>query len=308
METPQVLHGNGELDYRRIGKLLYRNYEDEFDLILVVSNVPSKLQDTCSVGYSGQMTVVRNSVSGDGVQDVDRGIDYGSEARLKGIIHLASVEHILDGTLLHEIMHLWVGYVEVIPTNFEAHWGFSSVNGYLGGFDVQTLEDLGLDKYRARHFRPNLKTTWGPYSPLEMYLAGWLPSTQVPDMLIAEEASWFVEHRDGKAIHRPFSGVFNSTGFTKWSIGQTIEKIGKRTPDVDNSQRDFRLATIVLINEDFPLRKLDIELLTDHLEHFARDESVQGVSWTKGAYNFHDATNGQASIEAKMAHARKPRK
>jgi hypothetical protein len=305
METSQVLLGNGELDYRRISKLLYRDYEDEFDLILIVSNVPSKLQDTCSVGYSGRMNVIRNSVTGDGVTDLDRGIDYGSAAKLKGIIHLASIEHILDGTLLHEIMHLWVWNVEVIPTNFESHWGFSSVNGYLGGFDASSLVDLGEGKYRARWFRPNLKTEWGPYSPLEMYLAGWLPSKRVPDILIAEDASTYVERRNGTVVHRLFDGRFTSTGVSNWTIEQVIERIGERKPDVDNSQRAFRLATIVLVNEDFPLRNGDVELLTDHLELFTRNESVQDVSRGRGAYNFHDATEGQASMRADLVSARR---
>lgn len=308
MKTSQVLLGNGELDYRRISKLLYRDYEDVFDLILIVSNVPSKLQDTCSVGYSGRMHVIRNSVTGDGVKDLDRGIDYGSAAKLKGIIHLASIEHILDGILLHEIMHLWVWNVEVIPTNFQSHWGFSSVNGYLGGFDASSLVDLGEGRYRARWFRPNLKTEWGPYSPLEMYLAGWLPSNKVPDILIAEEADWYVENRDGTVVHRLFDGTFTSTGFSKWTIEQIIERIGERKPDVDNSQRAFRLATIVLVNDNFPLRQEDAELLEDHLELFTRNESVQDVSRSRGAYNFHDATKGHASMRADLVSTRRTTK
>lgn len=73
-----------------------------------------------------------------------------------------------------------VGRLEVIPTAFESHGGFSGVGGLLGGFQAEALVDLGGGKYCAGDFYPRFNWGFIPYSALEMYLAGWISPTKVP--------------------------------------------------------------------------------------------------------------------------------
>ena len=79
-------------------------------------------------------------------------------------------------------MHLWKSDLEVIPSTEHRHWGFSSVGGQLGGFQLDELRSLGDGKYSAGNFAPQRALKSVPYSPLEMYLAGFIPSSKVPDI------------------------------------------------------------------------------------------------------------------------------
>lgn len=130
MKTSSDLLKKRNVGRRAINRTFYQHYEDEFDLIVIVYNVPSSLSSDFLA--SGQMNIVRNSILGDGVKTTNKGKRFRSPSELKGIISLFGKDYILGGPLLHEIMHLWVVDIEVIPSSVKAHWGFSSVNGQLG--------------------------------------------------------------------------------------------------------------------------------------------------------------------------------
>lgn len=85
------------------------------------------------------MRTVRNEVQGIGVTQRDHGKWFGSLKKLKGILHLPTNHSLIIGAPLHEIMHLWVANKKVIPSIMKSHWGISSVNGQLGGFDRELL-------------------------------------------------------------------------------------------------------------------------------------------------------------------------
>ena len=86
-------------------------------------------------------------------------------------------------------MHTWANFV-IEPGR--PHWGFSSANGVLGGFDSAELVRLGNGRYAAGSFG-----TLGndlPYSPIELYLAGLIAPEEVPDLWVAN---------DGRLVGRP---------------------------------------------------------------------------------------------------------
>ena len=313
MKTPRILLRNDNIGRREICKSFYQHYEDEFDLILIVSNLPRELTGKHNVGFHGHMSVVRNSILGDGVRQVDRGKRFGSAGRLKGIIELPIKEYVLRGPMLHEIMHLWISDVQVIPTAVPGHWGFSSVHGQLGGFDRHELVQLGVGMYSAGPFGivANFDNTVR-YSALELYLAGWIPPSEVPEVLIAEDAAWYVEERGNSFHHFDLSSnpIFTATSFSTWSIDRIIEELGDRIPTSEDSQKSFRLATIVLENESFPFTEMDMELMSHQIELFTREESVMDerarhLGTLKGIYNFWEATGGRATINAEVANAKR---
>lgn len=311
METSRNLLENSNVGRKAISRTFYQYYEDEFDLIVIVYNVPSTVSS--NIPRSGQMNVVRNSILGDGVKQKDIGNRFGSTRVLKGIISLFHKDYTLGGPLLHEIMHLWVIDIEVIPTSAKAHWGFSSVNGQLGGFDGESLVYLGDSLYSVSGNFDEYGT-WGaakrPYAPLELYLAGWVSAKEVPDILVAEDATlWLEQDDDRREYHKnALYPRFAASGMTTWSIDKVIERIGERIPSVGESQKSFRMATIVIENDEFPLTSDDVKFLDAQIDLFTRNESVKNLEESRGFYNFWDATRGLATMNAELKSARRTTK
>jgi hypothetical protein len=88
--------------------------------------------------------------------------------------------------LMHEMFHNYGN--GIIPSADGGHWGYSSVNGLIGGFDPATLVSLGNNRWRAATFRtahnpPNL------FGDLELYLMGLAPASEVKPIQYFDSAS-----------------------------------------------------------------------------------------------------------------------
>lgn len=304
MQTSRSLTKHDKLLNFEICKSLYKNYQDVFDVIFIISNVPMDTFDAREIGYYGAMGVVRNDELGTGAEIFDRGDWYYSRDTLRGILLLPARHLLGSGPSLHEFMHIWVHDREVIPTVIESHWGFSSVNGQLGGFDINKLVELGDDKYSAGLFGVNANGGNSvPYAPLELYLAGWISSDDVPDIWVAEDGKFLFEtDPDNPDVTKQQNGpegfpIFKATRISTWSIEQIIEVLGERVPSVEDSQKTFRVAAVLVGNEEFPVTDSDIEYVRSQVELFSRKASLRELLGSN-TYNFWDATGGRASIEA----------
>ena len=297
MKTSKPLVGKADIGQLKICKELYSYYQDVFDIIIIVSNVPYEKQDFDETGYFGAMFVVRNSVVGTGVTLFDKGKHFGSDAKLKGVLHLTANNFILRGPTLHEIMHLWSSDVEIIPTVNESHWGFSDVNGQLGGFDREELKVLGENRYSAGSFFTNANGgNTVPYSPLELYLAGWIAPQQVPDIWVLEDGRWLLS--ESGSIEEDIDGhdIFIGEKISHWTIQKIINRIGNRIPNFEASQRTFEVAVILVENDRFPATSADLELVSRHVELFSRKDSIRSLQQFEKIFNFWEATGGRASI------------
>ena len=165
----------------------YERFDDEFDFLVFVSNVG---QDQHEPGaYVGAFHVgVQNDAKGIGMETLANNEDWGSAGRLQGAIFFGSYsiyhDHDLsifaEGPTLHELMHQWANFV--VPSAWGSHWGFSSADGNLGGFDIADLVKHGGGRYSAGGFTvAGAADNIVPYSPIELYLAGFVPPDQVPD-------------------------------------------------------------------------------------------------------------------------------
>ncbi len=304
MQTSRSLTEYDKLLNFEICKTFYKNYQDVFDVLFVISNVPRDKFEDGEVGYYGVMAVVRNEELGTGVEVFDHGGWYYSPTTLRGVMHLPARDLLGGGPSLHEFMHLWVLDREVIPTVIEGHWGFSSVNGQLGGFDITNLVELGEDRYSAGHF--GLNANGGnslPYAPLELYLAGWISADEVPDTWVAEDGEFqFEADPDNPDVKRQQTGsdgspIFRATRTSLWSIKQIVEVLGDRNPSFEDSQKSFRVATVLVGNEEFPVTQNDIEFVRGLVEMFSLKSSLR-ESLGLDTFNFWDATGGRAWIEA----------
>ena len=307
MKTPRALVDNPNIDHRQIARTLYQNYSDEFDWIVVIYNVSTEQQKWTVLKTKGRCHLVRNGIKGDGVKDFDIGRHFGSRANLKGIIELPTKEPLIKGYILHEIMHTWVADVSVLPTDYPSHWGFSSVNGKLGGFKKETLNLIKDNVYRVDSFSPTgARLHDGGYGALELYLAGWIPKREVPDILVAKNVNWPVKIEDESIWSIERVNGFEAKSITTWTIEQIIDRIGERVPSVENSQKHSRMATVVIENDNFPFEREDIVYFQRQIDLFSQQESILPLEESAGKFhNFWDATGGRATISAEMASAKK---
>ena len=184
--------------------------------------------------------------------------------------------------MLHELMHRWANFI-VEPA--APHWDFTSANGILGGFDISTLEDHGEGRFSAPDaytggWAANLK----PYSPIELYLAGLIPSEEVPDLWVAEDGKY--AERDGDR------DVFTASRVRTYTIEDIIAEHGARVPDHTQSRKAFRAVVILLVSEDYPATREYLEMLSSDATLFSQAGEDQFDDW----YNFYEATGGRATI------------
>lgn len=265
----------------------FASHIDEFDFVFVVANL--QLGEG-QYPFFGVNYPVSNQVRGIG-QTIyaDAEGTFGSNGRLKCLLFLVERDGIRNGPMLHELMHQWAAYIVV--TDYGGHWAFSSANGQLGGFAVNDLENLGNGRYTAGHV-----VTHGyadnslPYSPIELYLAGFLPGDQVPDLLVSEGASWLRE--DGRQVTENGSPVFSATGIRNYTIEDIVAEYGARDPGFADSRKEFRAAAIFLIDRDHPGTREQLDGISADISWF----SLNGGDGDDTIYNFHEATHGVARI------------
>ena len=305
METSKTDFGPNMARTISICREFYEHYEDEFDVLVLIAHNPDYVVDLWGDGYSGRMKVVRNAVAGIGVEILDIGKVFGSEHRLKGVVRLVHPDHVHDETLLHELMHLWKSDLEVIPSTEHGHWGFSSVGGQLGGFQLDELRSLGDRKYSAGNFAPQRAMESVPYSPLEMYLAGFIRSSEVPDIWVAEDGSWLMSNwiKGRRHIQKDADGnrIFTARKVATWSIEQIVERLGLRSPNLEHSQKEFRVAFVFVTDGRVPVEEAELASTKFFIRQFTRKGPIspwfKGVLEVDSLYNFWEATRGIATME-----------
>ena len=267
-------------------RLVYSVFDDAFDFLMFIANVDEDVPGRGSLNFYSR---VRNDVEGIGLQ---RFYDnaYGSAERLKGVLYFSS-NHITRrahplpyGPALHEIMHKWANFL--VPTALWGHWGFSSAYGQLGGFDNATLQDLGDGRYAADFGEPGRG-----YSAIELYLAGYLPPEEVPDLLVAEGAEWV---KDEGRIAETSEGyeMFTAERWRTYTIDDIVALDGPRVPAWNKSQRHFRAAVVLLSDDDHPATLAQIRALSANVVQFSR----RGSDDLEGFHNYYEATRGLGSI------------
>ncbi len=263
--------------------LFFEYFDEEFDFLIFVSNRTPSNANTASE-YVAWYRKVMNDTEGIG-QPI---FSHDGWDRLQGMIHLSYFEGFSSGSpALHELMHRWGN--SVIPPG--GHWFFSSANGQLGGFDIADLVDHGDGKYSAGYF----STTGGgtrPYSPIELYLAGFIPPEEVPDLWVAEDGKW-LRTEDGNPVRAGGGGViFTATKVRTYTIEDIVSKHGRRIPDASQAQRDFRAAAILLIDEGYPTSRWILDQVSGDVTSF----SYPGADEFDDTYNFWEATGGRGTI------------
>ena len=264
----------------------YRWFEDDFDYLLFVSN-RRYFQRWSNFRYVGIYHTVMRDTDGIGASKfLDSG--FGSAGRLRGAVHFPYPTALQDGPSLHELMHAWANYT--VPTADRVHWGFSSANGQLGGFDIANLVDLGGGRWSAGDFGPN--ANYGnalPYSPIELYLAGLLPREEVPDLWVAEDGEWLLDEFGQPVRTADGDRIFTSDNAQTVSIADIVAEHGERDPPMAERPHQ-RAAVIFLVDDDHPSSDA-LQTVSEHAAWL----SFQGNDEIS-RYNYYEATGGRGTL------------
>ena len=272
---------NDELRLEQYAATFYEHFEDEFDLLFFVSNLA--FREDQSRGYFGRHSRVGNDVQGIGLgNSFDAG--WGSDGRLQSVVHFVHYLAMSNGPTLHEVMHRWANFIVDDPS---PHWGFTSADGQLGGFDADELVDLGGGRYTAGGFTlAGYAHNIEPFSPIELHLAGFVAEDDVPDLSVAENAEFLRDDQGGVVIADNGYPVFTADSISTLTIEDIVESEGERVPTAVDAQKDFRAAAILLIDENHPAFRRQLEIVSEAVSWFSHpDEDEHGQS-----YNFHEAT------------------
>ena len=277
-----------EIDFDAAAQVFFRHYEDAFDYLMFFGNL-SDFDQNQTYNYYGTHMPVQNTVQGTGKSMHSRTEEVGSAGKLNALIHFPWNSALLYGPSLHEIMHSWANYA--IPTVVRAHWGFSSADGQLGGFDRADLVDHGGGRYSAGGFGTFANGGNSlPYSSIELYFAGLISPSEVPDLWVAEDGAWLWEN--GEWVQDD-SGhpIFTASRVSTWSVDRIVSEHGARIPNSRNSQKSFRAAAILLVDQGHPAQQSTLDAMSAAVRQFTHAGSDD-----EGLFNFWEATGGRATL------------
>ena len=279
-------------------RVFFEIFDDKFDAIFVLYNLSSKDLQRKGINNPGSAEHVSNYVYGIGLPRFSNALRYGSEGRLKILIRLSTRDGLIRGPSLHKFMHLY-GVGDVVESAVPGHWGFSSANGQLGGFDKAQLEDLGNGTFTAGKF--GLVGNFGnsiAYSPIELYLAGWLPKSEVPVLLVAKNAKW-VGSSAASNSNANEPSIFEAESLESVSIDQIVEKLGPRNPPFETSRKNYQAAVILLTDEENPATTNEVHQIRKQISDFSALRDVRQPGTASKSLNFWTATGGRATITMK---------
>lgn len=220
-------------------RTLYQFFPDHFDFISVLGQVQSP--------HPLFYLAVRNNIRGLGLQTFARAETYGT-TNLSGILHFPDDAFFdpAETSVLHELSHRWMQFSNQPGLrDRRPHFPISTLAIGITGFDGEdpvtgepyvfrwqlTPEPNGA--YRVTRMPDRPRT----YNDLELYLMGLLPPDSVGTHVVFTNQNQLNELRHNGLLAGPTEVVEAET----W-----IAREGARDPAYPNTQRSFRMATVVL--------------------------------------------------------------
>ena len=180
--------------------LFLAHYQEKYDFVFFFTDhlIPDTL-------VAAKFEPVTSSAGPGGVSALEIAAEgYQTTGRVKGVIGVQYTPGSMPA-LAHETVHNWANYLDDSfgfgtalddASSALLHWGYTSVNGQLGGFDGSTLRcetpagamppnctplANGRTRYVTGIYAPQTNTFRSvPYAPLELYLMGLIPASEVP--------------------------------------------------------------------------------------------------------------------------------
>ncbi len=263
---------------------LYSVFPDVFDFAMLMPGMqifrPKDLAE--NVPYN---VLVSNQVKHIGMPLSDKTGSFGSAGRLKSVQY-----HSFGGTaiLTHEIGHTWgmalgkkLGLIEESGSVIQGHWNdLADVQGRMGWyfFSGDTVGHFAWNGDGTWRLIPN--TVKEPYSPLELYVMGLIPSTEITDIHILKEPDLSDPERITAKSYKTVTAreIVKSAG-------------GEREPSAGESQKEFNLAFIV--TQDLPYNDAAYAYFSLLSRDVMRSEQLKG---NPSSNPFNWATGGLATL------------
>jgi hypothetical protein len=284
-------------DQRVWAQRFYSTHGDKFDFINFVL-VGGQRGNRFHFG-------TRNAVQGIGTAIFDNTSQYGSAGKLQGI-NTFPISSFFDGGdqgFEHETGHQWTNFLAGTP--FAAgvpHWargdvainvmGFSLAGGVGGSYSF-TFSPNGSGGYVVgTGNRLNLTT----FNSMELYLMGLIPPSEV--------ATFFVLNDQTRDV--TVGQTLQPSEITLVTVNDVIAARGARVPDSTQSQKNFRVATIVLSEQ-----LLDAHAMALY-DYFARRaEARQQLTFASGLATgtcnpWYLATGGRSEMLSRITDAPAP--
>ncbi len=232
-----------------IAKEFFRTHKDEYDFLVIFSNFNFKMLESDAVAFYSR---IKNDTQGIGLQMFDNSALFGSNGKLQGTIDMGNItnlamdpldpkfEFTLD-TISHEMMHRWAAHVKFRDINGNissallgkdsAHWSFllDTDASVMYGNTWQDNGDGTFTSIKARKY----------YSPLDLYLMGFIDKSQVPPMLLIDNPAIDPSRISGVGV--------TISGTPRYiTIDDIIAAEGERIPGPSDSQKSFKTAFIFI--------------------------------------------------------------
>ncbi len=232
-----------------IANEFFRTHKDEYDFLVIFTNFDFKMSSADTVAfYHG----VKNDTHGIGQELFDNSTFYGSNSKLQGTIDMGNIANLsmdpLDpkfdftlDTISHEMMHRWAAHVKIknpdgsISTALlgkdQSHWSFL-LNTDASLMYGNTWQDNGNGTFTSIKARKY-------YSPLDLYLMGFVDKSQVPPMLLIDNPEIDPKRVSEIGITIPGTARYIT-------INDIIAAEGERVPGPTDSQKSFKTAFIFI--------------------------------------------------------------
>ena len=289
--TPHLFNTIGTYDTPRatITQKFYEYYADKYDFINIIYDEGRHL--------NRHHVTVSNGVHNIGRSIFDSSSSYGSGGRLKGIniYPLPGFFDLASGTFSHETGHQWVNFLTFEPLSWRvAHWPLSTLaNGIMGW--AMTLGGQGLSfaytiiQIDENQWQLNLDPN-PTFTDLSLYLMGLIPYYEVGTHTIFHNQDQPIGN--GEIWEGPVTYV---DGY------DVIAEMGERIPDYQNSQKIFRVATILATKDGLA----SPEMMSLYDWFASRGELEERVATHQGfakglSSTFYYATGGRGRVILKI--------
>lgn len=229
--------GTYDTPFDLVTKEFYSYYNDDYDFIAIISDEGRFLnRDYFSI---------KNDVQNIGAPIHDNSDYYGSSGRLQGIIRfpIPSFFDLAEPGAVHEIGHRWINFLNITPFNLGIpHWPLSTLAKDIMGFSLAGGEggnfNFNVTPYGQNQWQLVPDNNPKVFSDLSLYLMGLIPSSEVSNHII------FLDQSQPISSGAVWSGpVANING------ADIVGQLGERVPNYMTSQKEFRIATILLTKD-----------------------------------------------------------
>ncbi len=291
----------------QMAQKFYLTHGDDYQFLAMFTNFDILLNpnENCNEQFFAFHRGVSNAVEGIGRDIFDNTADFGSAGALESVLNMNTLDGLpVDPTerirsnndsvlslLGQEAGHRWGAYVQFdddpgagVNASDELlgralqHWSFfkhaASATSSSADPEASSLEGnyWEIDQPAPGQFLTT--TVTDGFSPLDLYLMGFLPTNQVATF-------WYIKNPFNvmppkTAGSSPTAGVQAEGAQTFVDVNDVIEIEGARVPNAASSPKIFRMAFILLTQQGVPVSQAHLDQIEGYRtawEHYFDEET-----------------------------------